>query len=324
MNDNESIVSLGIPVYDDHRNLVLFLEALCTQSLKRFEVVIIEGGDINKTREIVEPYRKSLNIRLYRQNGEGLASARNEAWSKAKGQIVVFADADVRPTPNWLKELIATFSTNDGIGGVCGPSFVPKEFVNKRDLTKFLTYNRSRSIVSRIVRNLYFGIFLENSPYSINRFFRSGAYSIGSMIPEVVMELRSPVVVDYLDACNMCFRKSVLVQTKGFDLAFDGLGEYSEPDLCFRIREMGNELMLNPKAIVFHCPDSELFVTAEKMRSRGRNFGKFIKEYFFKSRSLRTILYVSFFNAYHFHKSIKERNLAWLHCLTGFITGVTR
>jgi len=323
MSNAQYSPSVVIPVDDDRLNLINILKALEKQSFKNLEIIIVESGDFDKTKIVVERFKKKLNISLYRQKGRGLTEARNEAFYRAKGNIVVFVDADVKPTSKWLKELVASFEADSKVGGVGGPSLMPKTIMNRRDLTEYLVSQRALSITKRIIRNIFFKIFLEGDPYSINKFFKSGAYSVGSMIPEIIERLPSPVKVDFLDASNMAFKANLMKEIGGFDTGFKGLGEYSEPDVCFKIKSKGYSLVFNAKAVVYHYPSyAQTHSSKSHAYNRGRNFSRFLKRYFIHRLTVEAFVYALFFNFYHAYKALKDRDPTWFYCVKGFIVGL--
>lgn len=314
MNLSCPLVSVCIPTYNRQEDIIQLLRALQTQYFKAFEIVVVEGGDIEKTKMVKEWFKDTLFIRLFAQKKRGLVNARNEAWKKARGKIVAFTDDDVQPSSNWLKELATTFSTVNDIGGIGGPSIIPKELIFRRDLASWLL--SKNSIIKKMVKTLHFKIFLENEPFVINHFFGTGAFSIGSMMPKIIGKLDSLLEVDYLDASNMCFSKNILEKVKGFDRDFAGVGDYSEMDLCFRVKRHGYKLLFNPQAIVYHYPSEKgVFEMRRDTYYRSRNLLLFYNKYF--RLHFRFILYLFFLCSYYVYKALSTKNKSWLGGIKG-------
>ena len=99
-------LSVVIPTYNRKDNLIEGLEMLSWQSYKDFEVVIVDDGSTDKTKEAVEETNFPLRINYFFQNNKGPSSARNLGVRKAKGEIILFIDADIVCSENLLEEHI--------------------------------------------------------------------------------------------------------------------------------------------------------------------------------------------------------------------------
>ncbi|QJR81840.1 glycosyltransferase [Alteromonas pelagimontana] len=90
--------SVVIPVYNRSKELIRALRSLARQTIKNFEVIVVDDGSVEK---IAEEIRKvvseagELNIQLLRhdKNING-AAARNTGISKAQGEFILFLDSD--------------------------------------------------------------------------------------------------------------------------------------------------------------------------------------------------------------------------------------
>lgn len=82
------------------------LESLAGQTLDKndFEVVVIDDGSSDETREVAESFAGSLPLRYFYQNSAGLSSARNHGLFAARGKIALFFDDDDTATPSLLEE----------------------------------------------------------------------------------------------------------------------------------------------------------------------------------------------------------------------------
>tara|TARA_B100000315_G_C14558531_1_gene579366 strand:+ start:1205 stop:2152 length:948 start_codon:yes stop_codon:yes gene_type:complete len=107
--------SIVIPVYNAENTIGATLKALKLQTEKDFEVIVVDDGSIDKTKEIVSKH----SVRLIFQEHLGPAAARNRGVENAKGDIIVFIDSDCIPTNNWLVQMLLPFE-EPGIIGVQG------------------------------------------------------------------------------------------------------------------------------------------------------------------------------------------------------------
>ena len=86
------------------------LESLCCQTLPftDFEVIVVDDGSVDATRETVKAFSSRLNLRYAYQRNAGLASARNHALFLSKGKIVVLLDDDDVAEPACLQQHMLT------------------------------------------------------------------------------------------------------------------------------------------------------------------------------------------------------------------------
>ncbi len=110
LQNNESFMSVVIPVYHDWGRLVLCIAALKNQSLSTndFEVLIVNNDPNDPV-----PSTLSLpdNFKIIAESRPGSYSARNKGIKEAAGKIVAFADSDCIPDRHWLKNALTYFNT---------------------------------------------------------------------------------------------------------------------------------------------------------------------------------------------------------------------
>lgn len=106
----EVAVSVVVPVY----NAALYLEAclmsLTAQTFQHFEIICVEDGSSDDSLAFLEAYQQKETRLLILQNKEesvGAAKARNLGLEEAKGDYVLFLDADDYFHPNMLALLLA-------------------------------------------------------------------------------------------------------------------------------------------------------------------------------------------------------------------------
>ena len=103
-------LSVVICTYNRALFLSQVLESLDKQTLPKeeFEVIIIDDGSSDNTREIVKSFYTFLPIKYFYQNNAGLASAKNHGIFAAQGKILLFLDDDDIATPALLEEHLGT------------------------------------------------------------------------------------------------------------------------------------------------------------------------------------------------------------------------
>lgn len=84
-----------IPIYNAEEKIGRALESIQKQSEKDLEIICINDGSKDNSADIVKDYaEKDKRIRLYNQQNQGAAVARNFALDLAQGEYIAFLDAD--------------------------------------------------------------------------------------------------------------------------------------------------------------------------------------------------------------------------------------
>ncbi len=324
---NNFKVSIFIPTLNRAKDLGACLEAITKQTYKNFEVVVVNSNSTDDTKDIVKEYSKKLSI-VYAEKTGGLASAANLGWRIATGDIVARIDDDSIVDPAWLEEIAKTFDSDEKIGGVTGPTVMPEDRVGGRDLIYFNNKMKNNpNLFWRLCSRIYHGYFMEENPFAVSKFFRSGAFSIGSNYKEC-LELEGLIPADHLEACNSSIRRELIEKAGGYDERYIGIGEYHEPDLAFKVKKLGYRLVFNPKASLCHCPNiGGLFKARSNSYGRSQNFILFYFRHIKPDtldKFLRFFLYLMFINAYWFFKFLISGNPSVLNELTGTLVGLVK
>jgi len=119
-------LSVILPVYNEERVLeqsVRKIEKILLGLDADFEIIISEDGSTDRTFEIMKSL-ESKRIRIFRGKGRlGKGGAIRNSLMKAKGDIVIFMDADLASNPEQIKELISRIK--DGADIVIGSRYAP-------------------------------------------------------------------------------------------------------------------------------------------------------------------------------------------------------
>lgn len=111
-------VSVVVPVYNSSRTISRTIECLLEQSLAAHEIIAVDDGSTDGSREILERFGSRI-VLLSKPNG-GPASARNLGVRAAGGEFVAFTDSDCLPHKEWLASLMRGFDDPRvaGVGGI--------------------------------------------------------------------------------------------------------------------------------------------------------------------------------------------------------------
>lgn len=105
--------SVIIPTYNKKERLYLTLLAICGQTCPRdqFEVIVVDDGSTDGTKEMIDKLEVDYELRYYEKKNEGRAAARNYGAIKAKYPLLLFVDDDCLLSRNYIEE---NCKQNDG------------------------------------------------------------------------------------------------------------------------------------------------------------------------------------------------------------------
>ena len=181
-------LSVIIPTLNRAELLNRTLQSLSNQTLSSddYEIIIIDNGSIDNTKEICDIWKSKFKNYIYiYDNRPGLHIGRNRGYLESRGDILVYGDDDIEVTDTWLETIINGFSDKNTvlIGGSDYPNFevTPPEWVNEL----WQTDNDGNKLLL--------------------------AYSCIDMGNE-----EKEITPYYVFGCNFAVRKSVIQATEGF------------------------------------------------------------------------------------------------------------
>lgn len=105
---SRKLVSVVIPVYNQSASLDVVLRFFNHQSYNNFEVIVVDDG----SHEPVVPGNYNYKITISRTINRGRAAARNHGISLAKGELIIFCDADRIPGPDFIQSHVLFHAHN--------------------------------------------------------------------------------------------------------------------------------------------------------------------------------------------------------------------
>jgi glycosyltransferase involved in cell wall biosynthesis len=99
------LISVVIPTFNRAQQVQVALRSVLAQTYAKFEVIVVDDGSTDTTREVVEQFMSEQNgkgkqIRYFSQTNQGPSAARNKGIAEAKGECIAFLDSD----DEWLPE----------------------------------------------------------------------------------------------------------------------------------------------------------------------------------------------------------------------------
>ncbi|MCD9544470.1 glycosyltransferase [Photobacterium carnosum] len=94
-NNENILVSIIVPIYNVENYLASCIESLIEQSHKNIEIILVNDGSPDNSGEISDSFSEmDKRVFVYHNVNSGVSKARNFGLSKAKGDYLVFVDAD--------------------------------------------------------------------------------------------------------------------------------------------------------------------------------------------------------------------------------------
>lgn len=136
--------SIIVPVYNRPDEVDELLESLTKQTLKDFEVIIIEDGSIKPCKDVCEKYANILDLHYYAKENSGPGQSRNYGAERSNGEWLIILDSDVVLPEGYLEAVEKSLASSTSIeawGGpdTAHPSFTPVQKAISYSMTSFFT-----------------------------------------------------------------------------------------------------------------------------------------------------------------------------------------
>lgn len=140
------MISVVVPAYNAGATIGNCLVALHRQTIPHevYEVIVVDDGSTDGTATLAEQYP----VRVLRSPHQGRGAARNLGAAAARGDSLLFTDADCVPLPDWVEQMDAAFRDPD-VAGAKGvyrtrqpglvARFVQQEYEEKYDRMRQLS-----------------------------------------------------------------------------------------------------------------------------------------------------------------------------------------
>ena len=134
--------SIIVPVYNRPDEVDELLQSLCEQTVKDFEVIIVEDGSINPCKDVCNKYAGILPLLYYVKENSGPGQSRNYGAERANGEWLIILDSDVVLPEGYLQAVDnALTSETAAFGGpdAAHPDFTPVQKAISYSMTSFFT-----------------------------------------------------------------------------------------------------------------------------------------------------------------------------------------
>src|SRR4029079_1358194 len=116
-------VSSIVCSFNGGATLAQCLQSLCDVDYPDHEVILVDDGSTDNTREIAARFPQ---VRTLHQSNQGLSMARNAGLHAATGEIVAYTDSDCFVDREWVGHLVAQLIAT-GAAAIGGPNLAPED-----------------------------------------------------------------------------------------------------------------------------------------------------------------------------------------------------
>ncbi len=107
MKQKDPLVSVVIPVFNCEKYIKACLESIINQSYKNLEIIIINDGSSDESRNIIkEVYTADSRVKFIDKKNEGVSITRNLGIELSSGDFITFIDGDDFVAPTFIEDAL--------------------------------------------------------------------------------------------------------------------------------------------------------------------------------------------------------------------------
>jgi len=156
------MISIIIPLYNKQNCIERAIKSVLSQTFTDFELLVINDGSTDQSDEIVKEIKDNRLILINKQNG-GVSTARNKGVDAAKGEWIIFLDADDYFLPTCIDTLYKTAITYKV--NVAAANF----YIEINGKKKLACYGNKEKIIRNNFAAWYLGLFCPRTGAAIFR-----------------------------------------------------------------------------------------------------------------------------------------------------------
>ena len=117
-------VSVIVACYNSEKYLRETLQSLVQQTYRDFEVIVVDDGSTDLTRQIVGEFQQQLQMEYVCQSNKGPGGAHKRGFQTATGKYIALLDHDDNYLPQKLERQISVFREHPEVGMAYSDAFV--------------------------------------------------------------------------------------------------------------------------------------------------------------------------------------------------------
>jgi glycosyltransferase involved in cell wall biosynthesis len=180
MNKEDPLISVIIPTYNRANLLTIAILSVINQTYKNWELIIVDDGSTDNTKQIVEEFiKKDPRIKyFYKENG-GQGSARNLGIKNAQGEYIAFLDSDDEFLENKIKKSLKIFNEDKNIGMIYSDAIIIGNYLDNKKSSEI-----SKPYYGNVYKKLLLNNFITTSTVVVKKevFLNRGFFNESSLL----------------------------------------------------------------------------------------------------------------------------------------------
>lgn len=116
--EKKGLVSVVTATYNMGHYLLLSIASALNQTYKNLEVLVVDDGSTDNTRELMQKFKDERRIHYIYQENKGQAAAKNRGIQESSGEFIAFLDADDIWKPEKIEKQLNLLQKSKKIGVV--------------------------------------------------------------------------------------------------------------------------------------------------------------------------------------------------------------
>ena len=165
--NNKNRISIILPVYNSEKYIETTIDSIFNQTYQNFELIVAyDEKSTDSTLLILQEFQKTHPITIDIGNDTNTGSARNRGFRLAKGEFIVFIDADDIILPNYLSSMMRVFNKHPELDVVCCGVLFEKDAhiqralkIAEKSLDNIILYERDEALLKKVADKLPWGVW---------------------------------------------------------------------------------------------------------------------------------------------------------------------
>lgn len=315
-------VSVVIPVYNEEKYLYECLESIRMQTLQEIEVILVDDGSTDSSVDIIHEYiRKDSRFLLKQQKNLYAGIARNNGMKDAKGEYIIFLDADDFFIDTMLEELYSKAKQTDADMVICDAYNID---CDTRKISEPSCYLKSEYLLKEkdvfSYKDIPERIYQITTPAPWNKFIKT------ELIPEANVEFQGTkrandvffisIILAYakkiaiLDKRLLYYRMNNINSLQGMNvkenISYDFYTAYIAVGEELKNRRIYETVSIS---LINQCWSScYSFIKRQKYLTNFSNIYHFLKDKAFKELNIQKLTSESFYSGYEEYLKIMKYN----------------